>query len=311
MIIKKLAKNLLPPIVVHAANYAIGRTQQKKNERIFQEYLQNGKVPWSAGYHFYKEKLIIQALSDETLEHFRSNEPLSPNYGIGIDERCIEYPWLLAYLPTSAKCLLDAGSILNHDFILNHPVFNNKKIHILTLAPEGNCFWQKGVSYLYDDLRNTPLRNDYYDAIICLSTLEHLGCDNTIYTQNKTYKDDNPEDFILAIKELHRILKPGGSLLLSVPFGVYRHFGLFQQFDRKLLDRAIDAFDASEVVESFYRYTSEGWQLATAADCAKCEYVEWIAKVWQQQQQLPTTIPKEPDLAAAARAVACVKLVKA
>jgi len=144
-----------------------------------------------------------------------------------------------------------------------------------------------------------------------LSTLEHLGCDNTIYTQNETYKDDSPEDFVLALKELHRTLKPGGSLLLSVPFGAYRHFGFFQQFDRKLLDRAISAFDASEVVESFYRYTAEGWQVATAADCAECEYVEWIAKVWQQQQQFPTTIPREPDLAAAARAVACVKLIKA
>ncbi|MGB5962200.1 MAG: hypothetical protein WBG73_16150 [Coleofasciculaceae cyanobacterium] len=48
MIIKKLAKNLLPPIVVNAANYAIGSRQQKKNEQMLQKYLQNGKVPWSA-----------------------------------------------------------------------------------------------------------------------------------------------------------------------------------------------------------------------------------------------------------------------
>lgn len=312
MSIKTFAKSLLPPIVINAANYATGRNQQKSSQQMLQEYLQNGKVPWSVGYDIYRVDLLKQALSDQDLiERFNSGKLLDSGYSVGIDERCIEYPWLLAHLPANANYLLDAGSVLNSDFILNHPLFDNKKLHILTLAPEGNCFWQKGISYLYDDLRNTPLRNDYYDAIICLSTLEHIGCDNTIYTQNETYKDDNPEDFVLAIKELHRILKPGGSLLLSVPFGVYRHFGSFQQFDRKLLDRAIDAFDASEVVESFYRYTSEGWQIATAADCADCEYVEWIAKIWQQQKQLPTTIPKEPDLAAAARAVACVKLVKA
>lgn len=312
MSIKTLAKSLLPSIVINAATYATGRTPQKINEQRLQEYLQNGKVPWSDGYSIYKEKFIAQALLDDTLlKRFHCGESLSINYGIGIDERCVEYPWLFAHLPANAKCLLDAGSILNYDFILNHSIFDHKKLHILTLAPEINCFWQKGISYLYNDLRDIPLRNDYYDAIICLSTLEHIGCDNTIYTKDKTYRENHSEDFVLAMKELHRILKPSGSLLLSVPFGAYRHFGLFQQFDRELLSRAVDAFDdASQVIEIFYRYNANGWQVSTAEDCAECEYVEWVARAWQHQQ-LPQTIPIEPDLAAAARAVACVRLVKA
>jgi len=36
------------------------------------------------------------------------------------------------------------------------------------------------------------------------------------------------------------VLKPGGSLFLTVPFGIYRHFGTFQQFDRKLLSRVVE-----------------------------------------------------------------------
>lgn len=312
MSIKTLAKSLLPPIVVNAANYATGRTPQRIDEQSLQEYLQNGKVPWSVGYSLYKEQLIAQALSDDTLlKRFHYGDALCVDYGVGVDERCIEYPWLFAHLPANAKLLLDAGSVLNYDYILNNSIFDHKKLHILTLAPEGNCFWQKGISYLYNDLRDIPLRNDYYDAIICLSTLEHLGCDNTIYTKDKTYLENHPEDFVLAMKELHRILKPSGSLFLTVPFGAYQHFGLFQQFDRSLLSRAIEAFeDASQVIETFYRYTTNGWQIATAADCADCEYVEWVARAWQNKQW-PHTIPVEPDLAAAARAVACVRLVKA
>lgn len=311
MSLKNLAKNLLPPVVIDAAKYATGRSQQRFTKQKFQQYLQKGIVPWSSDYGLYRIELIAQALSDETLlERFRHSEPLLVGYGVGVDERCVEYPWLLAHLPASARCLLDAGSVLNHDFILNNSIFDNKKLHILTLAPEGNCFWQKGFSYLYDDLRDIPIRDDYYDAIICLSTLEHLGCDNTIHTQDETYRENRPEDFILAIKELRRVLRPSGVLLLSVPFGVYRHYGIFQQFDRALLSCAEEAFGlASEVVEMFYRYTANGWQLATAADCAECEYVEWIAKAWQHQRS-PNPIPVEPDLAAAARAVACVRLVK-
>jgi SAM-dependent methyltransferase len=311
MSLKNLAKNLLPPVVIDAAKYATGRNQQRLSKQKFQQYLQKGIVPWSSDYGLYRIELIAQALLDETLlEHFRRSEPLSAGYGVGVDERCIEYPWLLAHLPADAQCFLDAGSVLNHDFILNHPIFDNKKLHILTLAPEGNCFWQKGVSYLYDDLRDIPTQNDYYDAIICLSTLEHLGCDNTLYIQDETYRENRPDDFVLAMKELCRVLKPGGSLFLSVPFGAYRHLGMFQQFDRELLSRAVAAFgSASAVTETFYQYTANGWQLATAADCAECEYVEWIAKAWLHQQW-PNPIPVEPDLAAAAHAVACVRLVK-
>jgi SAM-dependent methyltransferase len=311
MSLKKIAKSLIPPIVFNAAKYATGRTPTKIQEQILKQYLQNGRVPWSPGYNFYHTELMTKTLSDETLlECFRYGKSLPPNYGIGIDERCVEYPWLIAHLPSSEQCILDAGSVLNYEFILNHPILENKKLQILTLAPESNCFWQKGISYLYDDLRKIPTRDDYYDSIICLSTLEHLGCDNTIYTQDETYRENSPEDFILVMQELRRVLKVGGSLFLSVPFGVYRHFGSFQQFDRILLSRAIEAFGSvSEISENFWRYTDKGWQTATAEDCAECEYVEWITKV-EQYQQKSNTIPVEPDLAAAARAVACVRIVK-
>lgn len=310
MNVKKLARYLLPPIAIAAAKYSLGRMPKTK-EQMLQEYLKNGRIPWSPGYIFYHSELMNRVLADKSLlERFRRAEPLPDSYGVGIDERCIEYPWLLAQLPASAQCLLDAGSTLNHEFVLDHPALNNKKLHILTLAPEGYCFWLKGVSYLYDDLRDIPIRNDYYDAIICLSTLEHIGCDNTLYTRDERDRENRPDDFVLAVKELRRVLKPGGLLFLSVPFGAYRHLGTAQQFDRSLLSHAIDAFGtAREVVEAFYRYTADGWQLSTAADCAECEYVEWITKL-EQHQQLPDPVPIEPDLAAAARAVACVRLVK-
>jgi SAM-dependent methyltransferase len=301
---RRIAKRLLPPIVVDTIRTI-------RAEKALHQYLHGQRTAWSRGYWIYWEKVIAQSLRDESLlRRFRQHEPLPSGYGIGIDERCIEYPWLLAHLQDGRGALLDAGSTLNHDFILDHPMFQSKLIHILTLAPEWDCFWQRGISYLFHDLRNIPIRDAYYDTIACLSTLEHIGCDNMSLTHNETHREHRPESFVFAMQEFRRVLKPGCLLFLTVPFGIYRDMGVQQQFDRNLLSRAVEAFGkANEVTETFYRYSIKGWNVADSTDCAECEYVESSVRLWTHKHQsgLP---PVEPDLATAARAVACVKLVK-
>ena len=308
MCVRQIAKKLLPPIVVDTARWM---KKGCRHKAASQQNMEGGIVPWSSGYELYRSHFITQVLADESLlKRFRYGDPLPPGYGVGVDERCIEYPWLLTHLENRMEVLLDAGSTLNHDFILEDPSLQGKVIHILTLAPEPNCFWQKGVSYLFCDLRNIFVRDACYDSISCLSTLEHVGCDNRLFTHREVHSEYRPDDFVPAIQELARVLKPGGRLFLTVPFGTYQHFGFQQVFDKELLSRAIAAFgEVTEVVETFYCYTAGGWNVADVADCTESEYVEWIARAWQFNQW-PNPLPVEPDMAAAARAVACVQLVK-
>ena len=92
------------------------------------------------------------------------------------------------------------------------------------------------------------------------------------------------------------MLKPGGSLFLTVPFGVYSHMGVQQQFDRNLLPRAEEAFGSGiEVSETFYRYTIEGWNVTDAKDCANCEYVTSSVHRWAGNQGSGPPL-LEPDL---------------
>jgi SAM-dependent methyltransferase len=302
---RQLAKRLLPPLV----SDLLRRLRTGSGQARIKRFLKNGAVPWSPGYEEYRRRLIREALGDEgLLARFRRGEPLPTGYGAGVDERCVEYPWLLSRLDGRPERMLDAGSSLNHEFILDQPALRPKTLHVLTLAPEREAFWQRGISYIYGDLRDLPIQDGFYDCVACISTLEHVGFDNSQYLGRVSPGVGGPDDCLLAVKELRRVLKPGGTLLLTVPFGVALRLSAFQQFDRAMLDRALQAFGAAqEKTETFYRYTSGGWSVARAEECSACEYVTWLTK---PRQEWPAPLPVEPDRAAAARAVACVRAVK-
>jgi hypothetical protein len=268
-------------------------------------YVQNGRVPYSIGYSQMRNLFVKEALDDEALlESFRSGEALRPGYGIGIDERVVEYPWMCSRLPPGGGRMLDAGSVFNRTYLVEHPLIRAKKLHIVTLVPEGRCHCANGVSHIYDDLRSMPISSDYYDIVACLSTLEHIGMDNTSF---RGPAEQAPGDYLIAVREMRRVLKHGGLFLLTVPFGTYKNFRTFQLFDKRLIENVIAAFAPSNVEETYFRYTAQGWNISDARASSDAEYVPWIM---QSPQERPVQFPVQPDNAAAARAVACLKMVK-
>jgi SAM-dependent methyltransferase len=268
-------------------------------------YERSGSIPWSPGYQEMRDLFVEKALADESLlERFRRDTALPPDYGIGVDERVVEYPWMYARLPAGAGRVLDAGGVLNYGFLVAHPLMRPKKVHVVTLVPEGRCRCVDGVSHIYEDLRSMPVSSGFYDTVVCLSTLEHIGMDNTMF---RAGAEDAPEDYAIAVREMRRVLNPGGALLLTVPFGAYRHFGSFQLFDGRLIDGVVAAFAPSRTEETYFRYSARGWSRSDRSSCATAEYVPWIM---QPPHERPVSFPVQPDRAAAARAVACLELVR-
>jgi SAM-dependent methyltransferase len=302
MSLRSIARQLVPPLLKSGAN-----TVWRRFHDPARAYERNGLVPFSDGYLPYKFNLVTRTIQDPAmLARFRDGTPLPARFGVSVDERCVEYPWVFAQLPPAPATVLDAGSVLNREILLDLPLLSDKKLHILTLGPEKVAYWQRGISYLYDDLRELPVRDGYYDYVVCVSTLEHVGFDNSGYTASDAHREYRPGDFLAVMAELRRVLKPGGSLLLTVPFGVPREFATARVFDRAQLDQAIQAFrPAGRAQEAFYRYTADGWNTASAEECAASEYVDWAAR-WNEGSDHVARM--EPDRAAAARAVACVRL---
>lgn len=241
-------------------------------------YLLQGRKPWGLGYLATRNLFIKNALAQ-----IDNQFQVPTNYGYKFDERVIEYPWLISHLSSQPTRILDAGSVLNFAFILEHKKLQSKRIQITTLAPERNCFWKRGISYTYEDLRNLSLKDQIFDEIVCISTLEHIGLNNEIYFKNEIGSIENTteintefktETHLLAIKEFYRLLKPKGKLFLTVPYGKAQKLSWLQVFDSNGVDKIIQMFNPSTFSETIYLHTKNGWQESNRQNASQARYYD-------------------------------------
>ena len=130
-----------------------------------------------------------------------------------VDNSIIREEWVeeqLSLIPTGAK-LLDAGCgeqryrrLCSH---LNYYAqdFGEYKVdHKSGLAASSNK-WQYGELDYVGDIWDIKEQNDFFDVVLCTEVLEHVP---------------RPQD---ALKELIRVLRPGGTLIITVPANSLRH----------------------------------------------------------------------------------------
>jgi hypothetical protein len=286
---------------LHCA-YKIARNHRNevKLRKRLERFRLSGQKPWSTGYDDYKEIYITRMLRDkDLLDGFARNTPLPPNYGFRLDERVVEYPWLFSRLDNANRFLLDAGSALNFPYLLELPVLKNRNVVIYTLSPEG-VLSRNNISYLYGDLRQTILKDECFDEVVCISTLEHVGMNNTaLYSRDDRFAESKPDDYRVAVKEFYRLMKSGGRLYITVPYGKYSSHGWLQVFDNSMINGTVETFGGSLHSVSYYRYEADAWQTSSADDCSECTYFD-----------IHNQADYDPDYAAAARAVACLELTK-
>jgi SAM-dependent methyltransferase len=146
-------------------------------------------------------------------------------------EKCIE-------ICTSAKEVVDIGGSLrlntgksnrvekDNEWLL--PYIKNVEYKILDPVPDYN-------PDIIGDIHNLPFSDNSKEAIICLAVLEHV---------------ENP---LKAMDELHRVLVPGGKVLIYVPFLYYYHahpgyYGDYWRFTYDTVQLFAKKFSRSEIV---------------------------------------------------------------
>ncbi len=164
---------------------------------------------------------------------------LSQTYGKGETERCVETPWA-ALTFAKASRVLDIGLAMSHpDYLGLMMAFLEKggeieaadiirPERVKTRYPEG---WRDRILQIpvhIGDVRTMDFSSDPFDAITCISTLEHIGFDapsdrtDTAFdrpTELDDLPDRSPDADRDALAAFRKALKPGGLLCLTVPGG--------------------------------------------------------------------------------------------
>jgi hypothetical protein len=261
------------------------------------KYINSARIPWTTGYAEYKYDYIGNFVNSDKLDLFLGNS-LPPEFGYRLDERAVEYPWFLSRLKDNEIAILDAGSVLNFHQIIAAKKLRNKKLYISTLSYEGILGITPSPSYIYEDLRDTCFKNDFFDAICCISTLEHAGMDNTmLYTPDETKREQDSHAYLGVLKEFARILRRRGTLYLTVPYGKYKNFGWFQVFDKEMVSRALDTFNPSRVEITYFKYENDQWNFSSEEHCRDSSFFD-----------INTQKEYERDYLAGARSVICLEM---
>ena len=186
-------------------------------------------------------------------------------------ERVVEYPyWADWFAHRGAKArVLDVGCVLNNE-ISASSLRTAGELWYCNPAREPLVRHPRPVSYHVSALQDAFRDGDVFDCVTCLSTIEHIGYDNSQYGSSEPARFTEPNDSVLleSVSKLASLVAPGGSLLVSVPFG-FREVLVHpvtkkrssQVFDAKSLRAAVAALDESGLSSNYvvFEASTQGW----------------------------------------------------
>lgn len=276
------------------------RFAQWSLQRKSAAWASKGRVPGTRGDTAAKWLSIESALDGRSAQPYGHDD-------VGLDERVVEYPWVfdrLTALRTPGARILDAGSVLNHPRILAHcRRAGHGPLSIVTLRYEGYAQISDDVRYEFADLRMLPYRDAWFPLVVSLSTLEHVGMDNVGYGDASGASADPATETRRAMQELRRVTAPGGTALLSVPFGTRSNRGWLRVFDAEDIGDLTRSPGWRVERSRYFRSTREGWRECSMEDAGTAGY--------NDPHRLGRSGDRTaPDWVAAAEAVALIELTR-
>jgi SAM-dependent methyltransferase len=167
-------------------------------------------------------------------------------------ERLVEYDFVARNLvsPKKSAAIMDVGSA-RLELVQAMREFGSRwKVLGLDLAQGCDAMM---------DARSTGFRDGAFDQVISISTMEHIGLACGIDDENGDAK---------AMKEIFRMLKKGGSAIITVPYGKGGR-PEHRVYDRRSLAKLAGRFSVAK--KEFYRYDAGKWAKCSQADADRAD----------------------------------------
>jgi len=192
------------------------------------------------------------------LAYFKvTNRPGLVQWHYKVNERIVELPFVLRNLDEADRRVLDVGcaeSILPLD--LAHRGFK-----VWGIDQRNYPLTHPNLEFIVGDICRLSFENDFFDVAISLSTVEHVGLG--FYGDSRREHGD-----VAAIRELHRVLKPGAKLILTAPYG--RRCEAWQRvYDSRAIAELLAVFRVEHV--EYYHKVGEAWLEAEEQQASEAE----------------------------------------
>jgi SAM-dependent methyltransferase len=182
----------------------------------------------------------------------------------GTDERVVEIPWVLSRLRDEGR-VLEVGYAFAETPYLAALLRSGVDLVGADLATKD----VDGMETATADARDLPFEDASFDQVLLVSTLEHIGADNAVYGLEG---GSDPGARLDALRELCRVLRGDGSLLVTVPLGEPDDYGWFRQEDERGWTRLYGEAGLFVEEQEAYELTPEGWRAAPDFDAGGVRY---------------------------------------